>query len=56
MKGKSCLTKLLAYYKVTGLVDAGIVVDVVYSDVRKAFDTASHNIIMDKTKKYSLGK
>lgn len=34
----------------------GIAVDVVYLDARKDFDTASHNIIMDKIKKYSLGK
>lgn len=57
MKGKSRLTKLLAfYYEVTHLVCEGIAVDVIYLHVRKGFETVSHNIIMDKIKKCRLDK
>ena len=42
MKGRSCLTNLIFYDKVTRLVDEGKAVDVVYLDFSKAFDTISH--------------
>ncbi|KAK4826109.1 hypothetical protein QYF61_005247 [Mycteria americana] len=54
-KGKSCLTNLITFYnEVTGLVDQGRAVDVVYLDLSNGFDTFSHNILIDKLTKYRL--
>jgi len=54
-KGKSCLTNLIAFYDgMTGWVDEGRVVDVVYIDCREAFDTVSHNILLGKLRKCGL--
>ncbi|CAM5102330.1 unnamed protein product [Eretmochelys imbricata] len=53
-KGKSCLTNLIAFYdEITGSVDEGKAVDVLFLDFSKAFEY-SHSILASKLKKYGL--
>ena len=57
MKGRSCLTNLISFHdKVTCLVDEGKAVDVVYLDFSKAFDTISHNILLEKLAAHGLDR
>jgi len=57
MKGKSYLTNMVAFhYVMTSWVDEGRAVNVVYLDLRKSFDTVSHNTIISKFKKCGIGE
>ncbi|PKU39996.1 rna-directed dna polymerase from mobile element jockey- hypothetical protein [Limosa lapponica baueri] len=54
-KEKLCLTNLIAFYDImTGWIDVGRAVDVNYLDFSKAFDTASHSILIAKLRKFGL--
>ncbi|GAB0183432.1 mitochondrial enolase superfamily member 1 [Grus japonensis] len=49
------LNHLINFYdEMTGLVDQGKIVDVVYLDFTKAFDTVSHKILRDKLLMYRV--
>ncbi|PKU44748.1 rna-directed dna polymerase from mobile element jockey- hypothetical protein [Limosa lapponica baueri] len=53
--GKSCLTNLIAFYNdMTGWIDEGRSVDVVYLDFSKAVDTISYSIFIGRLRKHGL--
>ncbi|CAM4628745.1 unnamed protein product [Lepidochelys olivacea] len=55
IKGKSCLTNLIALYdEISGSVDEGKAVDMLFLHFSKDFDTISHSILACKLKKYGL--
>ncbi|CAM5164912.1 unnamed protein product [Eretmochelys imbricata] len=56
-QGKSCLTNLIAFYdEITGFVDEGKAVDVLFLDFSKAFDMVSHSTLASNLKKYGLNE
>ena len=50
----SCANSSSFYNGVTGWVDEGRAVDVVYLGFSKAFDTVSHNTLLEKLRKHGL--
>ena len=57
MKDRSCLANQISFCdRVTHLVDEGNVVDVIYLDFSKAFDTLFHSILLEKLAAHSLDK
>uniref|UniRef100_A0A8D0DX11 Reverse transcriptase domain-containing protein n=1 Tax=Salvator merianae TaxID=96440 RepID=A0A8D0DX11_SALMN len=53
----SCQTNLISFYdKITGWIDQGKAVDIVYLDFSKAFDKVSHTILIEKMIKYGIDR
>lgn len=49
LKGKSCIIKLITFYnEMTGSVDAGRAVDIVYLDFSKGFSAVFCNVLTEK--------
>lgn len=54
-KGKSCVSNLIAFYDgMISWLNEGRELNVVYLDFRKAFDTASHNVLQGKLRNCGL--
>ena len=54
-KGRSCLTNLLTFLdKVTGCIDTGKSVDVIFLDFAKAFDKVPHRRLLIKLKSHGI--
>ncbi|GAB0204008.1 hypothetical protein GRJ2_002866400 [Grus japonensis] len=54
-RGSHASPKLVNFYdEMTGLVDEGTTVDIVYLDFRKTFDAVSHKILLEKLMIYGL--
>ena len=57
IKGRLCLTNLITFYnKVTCSVDVGPVVDIVYLDFSKVFETVPHSLLPEKLMCHGLDK
>jgi hypothetical protein len=56
MRGRSCTTNLLSFFeKITSELDSGKVIDVIYLDFAKAFDTVPHKRLKKKLKAHGIG-
>lgn len=56
VKGRSCLTNLSFYGRVTCSVDEGKALDITCLDFTKAFYTISHSITLEKLAAHGLGE
>ena len=56
LKARSCLTnKLCVFEDITKWVDEGSPVDIIYFDVKKAFDKVPHQRLLLKLKAHGIG-
>lgn len=55
VKSKLCQANLISFYdRVTGHVDKGKVIDVIYPDSSNTFDSSPHDILINKQGRYGL--
>src|SRR5208282_3780371 len=55
IRGRSCLTNLLSFLdKVSGIVDDGECVDVIFLDFAKAFDKVPHHRLLKKLASHGI--